>query len=428
MLKINWKWIYPGLKIKRWVIVISIGVMMLVSGTMCLSFGLLADPLIDKATTMQGFLFKLSAALISVGFISVITGVICLVKSVEALYLKRNPASRRGLVELAYEERGLSQGPKIIAFGGGTGLFNLLSGLKKYTRQITAVTTVADDGGSSGRLRTDMDIPPPGDIRNCLVALAESESLMENIMQYRFEDSEFSGHCFGNLLLAVLSKVKGSFADGVHEAHNILSVRGRVVPVVPRKLTLEAVHPDGTKTTGQDAISKCTKEISRIKLNPPPGDVSDEIKTLIREADIIVYGPGSLFTSVIPNIIVNGMEEALHSSRAIKIYVCNTMTQAGETSGFSVEDHVNALERHSSNKIIDMVLINNGPITEDHLKIYRNSGSDPVSEGSIANLEARGYSILHADVVNDSHYIHHHPDKLSRALMEIYRNENAKKS
>ncbi len=428
MLKINWKWIYPGLKIKRWVIVISIGMMMLVSGTMSLSFGLLANPLIDKETTMQGFLFRLSAALISVGFICVITGVICLVKSVEDLYVKRNPAPRRGLVDLAYEERGLSQGPKVIAFGGGTGLFNLLSGLKKYTRQITAVTTVADDGGSSGRLRTDMDIPPPGDIRNCLVALAESESLMEDIMQYRFEDSEFSGHCFGNLLLAVLSKVKGSFADGVYEAHNILSVRGRVVPVVPKKLTLEAVHPDGTKTTGQDAISKCTKEISRIKLNPPPGDVSDEIKTLIREADLIVYGPGSLFTSVIPNIIINGMEDALVKSRATKIYVCNTMTQAGETSGFSVEDHVNALARHTAHKIIDRVLVNNGPIDEAYRKKYMDVGSEPVTQGSTQDIESKGYTIIHADVVNNSHFIHHHPDKLSRALMEIYRNENAKKS
>lgn len=251
--------------------------------------------------------------------------------------------------------------PRIVCIGGGTGLSVILRGLKKYPLEITAIVTVADDGGSSGRLRNELQMPPPGDIRNVLVSLADTEPLLESIFQYRFQNGGgLEGHTLGNLMLAAMKEITGDFTQAIKELSRVLAVRGRVLPASEQDVTLLAEMSDGTIVQGESQIPKAQKRIKRVFLNPPePRPLAEAIEA-IEQADGIVIGPGSLYTSILPNLLVKDMAEAIRVARARKIYVCNVMTQLGETDDFTAYDHIRAIYDHVGERLLEVVIINNG--------------------------------------------------------------------
>ncbi|MDG4657154.1 YvcK family protein [Ectobacillus antri] len=270
-----------------------------------------------------------------------------------------------------------SRKPKMVIVGGGTGLSVLLRGLKKYPVDLTAIVTVADDGGSSGRLRNDMEIPPPGDVRNVLVALSDVEPLVEALFQHRFTTGDLSGHALGNLLLAGMTSITGDFFHAITEMSKVLNVRGRVLPAANQSVVLHAEYADGTVVTGESKIPYRGEKINRVFLTP--NDVEPLAETLneIRKADLLVFGPGSLYTSILPNLMVRKIGEAVLQAKARKVYVCNVMTQAGETMGYKASDHVQALHDHLG-PFIDTIIVNNGSIPERLLKRYEKELSTQV--------------------------------------------------
>ena len=263
------------------------------------------------------------------------------------------PASRENeLVDILYQRKQLSRGPKIVSVGGGTGLATLLTGLKEYTSNITAIVTVADDGGSSGRLRQQFDILPPGDIRNCLVALADASTMMRDLFQFRFEKgSDLAGHNFGNLFITVMTRLTGDFEKAIRETSKVLALRGQVIPSTLNNVVLVAEHKDGSVTEGEDKIPKANKPIDKVFLRPAGSEATPEALRAIREADLIVLGPGSLYTSIIPNLLIKEITGAIAASRAMKVYVCNVMTQPGETDGYTASNHIKALIEHSHPRV-----------------------------------------------------------------------------
>ena len=309
---------------------------------------------------------------------------------------------------------------RIVAFGGGTGMSTLLGGLKHHSPCITAVVAMADDGGSSGRLRQTLDALPPGDIRSCLVALARAEPMLARLFQYRFEDGELKGHSFGNLFLTALTKLTGSLVEAIEYANRILRVEGRVVPSTSRKVSLVAEHFDGTKTTGQSRVEQSGKPIRTVSLQPDPGEVSPTIREALAEADLITFGPGSLFTSVIPPLLVHGMCEAIAGSPALKVFVMNVMTQPGETDGFGAADHLDAFARHAPGVHLDAVLVHTGDIPPAVVTRYRGEGAEPV------RIEPEGdwlgsARLVRGDMANASDLVRHDPQRLSESLVELWR-------
>ncbi|UOY91061.1 YvcK family protein [Ectobacillus sp. JY-23] len=267
--------------------------------------------------------------------------------------------------------------PKMVIVGGGTGLSVLLRGLKKYPVDLTAIVTVADDGGSSGRLRNDMEIPPPGDVRNVLVALSDVEPLVEALFQHRFTTGDLSGHALGNLLLAGMTSITGDFFHAITEMSKVLNVRGRVLPAANQSVVLHAEYADGTVVTGESKIPYRGEKINRVFLTPHDVEPLAETLNEIRKADLLVFGPGSLYTSILPNLMVQKIGEAVLQAKARKVYVCNVMTQAGETMGYKASDHVQALHDHLG-PFIDTIIANNGPIPERLLKRYEKELSTQV--------------------------------------------------
>ena len=262
------------------------------------------------------------------------------------------------------------RGPKITAIGGGTGLSTMLRGLKKYTKNLTAVVTVADDGGGSGVLRRDIGMPPPGDIRHCMESLANVEPIMERLLTYRFQEGSLAGQSFGNLILAALNGVTGSFEEAVAQMSQVLAITGRILPVTSADVQLEAVFENGARVVGESKISSFKKEqdcrIAHVALLPERPAALPAALQAIREADLILMGPGSLYTSVIPNLLVEGVVEAICRSEALKIYVCNIMTQEGETEGYTAADHVDALLSHGAPGLVDLCLANSGRRRRPH--------------------------------------------------------------
>lgn len=253
-----------------------------------------------------------------------------------------------------------SKRPKIVCIGGGTGLSVMLRGLKKFPVDITAIVTVADDGGSSGRLRTDLQMPPPGDIRNVLIALADTEPLLESVFQYRFQTGEgLAGHTLGNLMLAAMKEITGDFTTAVKELSRVFSVRGRVFPASVQDVTLCAEMTDGTVIEGESQIPKVGKQIRRVYLQPASPPALDEAIQAILDADGVVIGPGSLYTSILPNLLVKDMAETIRQTQAVKIYICNIMTQLGETDGFHASDHIRAIYDHVGESFFDIAILNN---------------------------------------------------------------------
>ncbi|MEI6232973.1 MAG: gluconeogenesis factor YvcK family protein [Planctomycetota bacterium] len=414
------KWLRPGLRIKRWIAVILLGMLFAVFASMMLYLLAVSVQGMDGVGTE--LLIGAGLGYILSGF-CLITGIYRLIKSMWGLVDRR--AAQKGLVNAAYERAVLADGPKIVAIGGGTGLSCVLTGLKEYSFDITAVVSMADDGGSSGKLRQELGIVPPGDIRKCLIALADQEPLMSELLDFRFPDNELGGHNFGNLFLTALARIRGDFGEAVREANQILSVRGRVLPSTLDKISLVATHEDGSKTTGQAVISKTQKRIKTLELRPDPEPLAADIVTAIEEADLIVMGPGSLYTSIIPNLLIRGMPEALERSKAVKVFVSNIMTYEGETRGYDLPDLLKAFDAHSNGRqLYNVVLVNDGKYGETGMFTIKERNAHPVHYDAAAYAKAP-FKIVKADVVNPAFPIRHDSKKLAQALMRILKGAKA---
>ncbi|MCM3760624.1 YvcK family protein [Alkalihalobacillus oceani] len=308
----------------------------------------------------------------------------------------------------------------IVVIGGGTGLSVLLRGLKTFPVSITAIVTVADDGGSSGRLRKELDIPPPGDVRNVLVALAEVEPLVEQLFQHRFENGNgLSGHSLGNLLLAGMTSITGDFARGISELSKVLNVRGKVYPAANRSIVLHAEMEDGSIVTGESQIPRVHKKIKRVFLTPEEVEPLQESIQAIEEADLIVLGPGSLYTSVLPNLLVPGIAETIRKAKARKVYICNVMTQEGETDGYSAADHLQAIVDHCGEGLVEDILVHSSPVSSALQVRYAEEGASQVVVDQ-NRLRHMGVEII-ADrfVLEWHHMLRHDAVKVSHALLSL---------
>lgn len=316
------------------------------------------------------------------------------------------------------------KGPKIVAIGGGTGLSTMLRGLKRYTRNLTAIVTVADDGGGSGVLRREIGMPPPGDIRHCMEALANVEPIMEELMTYRFSEGALTGQSFGNLLLAALNGITGSFEEAVSQMSQVLAITGKILPVTSADVQLEAVFENGTRVVGESQISSFKKEqecfISHVNLIPSRPKATKQALTAIQKADLIILGPGSLYTSIIPNLLVEGVSESIQCSQALKLYICNIMTQEGETEGCTAGDHIQALIHHGMPDLLDICLANSAPVPENLLEKYQIEDATPLVVDE-ERIKALGIEVVERPLGCDTgNYARHDSDKLASAIYHLY--------
>ena len=399
------KWLSPGIGIKRWVGLAFFGVALIITGSILLrSEEYWATNILDLVLVISGIII-------------LILSIIKLLRSLIAAFI---PQSRNvALLDVLYQRKQLGKGPRVVTIGGGTGLSVLLSGLKEYTANITAIVTVADDGGSSGRLRQEFDILPPGDIRNCLVALADAPTLMQDLFQFRFDtNSELSGHSFGNLFITVMTRLTGDFEKAIKETSKVLALKGQVIPSTLDNVVLVARHKDGSVTEGEDKIPKSHRPIEQVMLKPSSPTAAPEAIKAIEEADIIILGPGSLYTSIIPNLLIKDIRDAVVSSSAIKVYVCNVMTQPGETDGFRVSDHIKVLAAHSHPKIFDYCIVNTAEVPTAMLKRYAQENSYLVVNDT-RNIEKLGYRVIENDVATTDALIRHDSGRLAKIILGL---------
>ncbi|MFH0753663.1 MAG: gluconeogenesis factor YvcK family protein [Candidatus Omnitrophota bacterium] len=397
------KWLYPGMQIKRWVLTSLFGVCVVAIGAY---FSAYPHP----------FVSTFGMVIVLCGIVFIVLGIGKMLISFITILL---PKREQDLVNILYQKRFLERGPKIVAIGGGHGLSNLLLALKEYTANITAIVTVADSGGSSGRLREQFNIVAPGDIRNCLVALADAPGLMGDLFQYRFpEKSELKGHNFGNLFLTALYEVGNrDFCQAIELTSKVLAIRGKVVPSTVANVHLVARYRDGKITEGEAKIPRCGVPIENVFLNMPDAAPTQGAIDAIHDADVIILGPGSLYTSVLPNLVIKGIPEAIESSSAFKIYVCNVMTQKGETENYTASEHVKALLKHSNRNIIDAVVVNASEVKDEvALKRYREESSVPVL-ADIEEIRAMGYKVFAEDILGVKDFVRHDSHKLTQILI-----------
>jgi uncharacterized cofD-like protein len=308
---------------------------------------------------------------------------------------------------------------KVVVIGGGTGLSVILRGLKNKPFHITAVVTVGDDGGSSGKLREDLNMPPPGDIRNVILALSDTEPLMEELFQYRFQQgSGLEGHNLGNLILAAMTEITGDFTTAIRETRRVLAVRGKVLPVTNQSIALHAETEDGEIIVGESQIPKASKKIKRVFLEPENVKPSSEAIQAIEKADMIVLGPGSLYTSLIPNLLVNGVADAIKKSNAKKVYICNVMTQPGETDQFSVFDHVKVLYEHMGCDLFDNVIVNTAKIPNELLEKYYKGRAFPVRIDR-EKLAQFGFNLIEEEILLIDEYVRHDASKIADIIEKL---------
>jgi uncharacterized cofD-like protein len=332
-----------------------------------------------------------------------------------------NPGFKGGMIDIYNRRQELAQGPRIVALGGGTGLSTLLRGLKQHSSNITAIVTVSDDGGSSGRLVQEKAMIPPGDMRNCLVALADAEKAMTDLFQHRFteESGTLSGHAVGNLLIAALfDQAHGDFEKAIEIASDVLAIRGRVVPSTLDHVRLRAVMEGGMEICGETAIVQSGLRIRRVFLEPETATPYEAALEAIEDADLICIGPGSVFTSVIPNLLVKGLAEAVRNAQCKKVYICNVMTQRGESDAFTASEHITALQASLDMKLFDTVVVNTGTPSEQALGKYRGAGQFLV-EADIDRIRAMGYKVLSGDFMNESDLVRHDPMRLAARLIGL---------
>lgn len=427
MLRKRWfRWLIPGLNIKRWLTLFSLGVGLLIIGISLMFnyqwLSVIEDIVLSYSYTLTGF-YNYNV-LIIVGLVLIIGGVICMLigtsKVIKTIMRAVLPDPSSKVSDIIFQNIRLDKGPKIVVIGGGTGLSNLLRGLKAHTSNLSAIVTVADDGGSSGRLRKDFQMIAPGDLRNCLVALAEQEGVMENLFRYRFEgNNELSGHSFGNLFITALAQVyDGDIEEALEAASKLLRVRGRVIPSSTELIKLSAEMMDGSIVDGESNIPHSGKPIRRVFSTPTNPKPEGAALQAIDEADVIILGPGSLYTSIIPNLLTDKIADHVRASKANKIYIANVMTQPGETSGYSLADHVQAIIDHSGVGIIDTVLANDGPLPIQMVEQYSAVGSEPVVIDS-KRLKEMGIRTVRATLISADKPAIHDPDRLGKVLMDI---------
>ncbi len=421
------KWLYPGMNVKRWLLLVPIGVFICLMGVV-----LIANiRVLDIADSLAGIIYEkygidLSspAPALVAGSILIIVGVLIIFISfrqvITSIANVLMPDRTESLGEMIYQRRSLAQGLRVVVVGGGTGLSTMLRGLKEYTSNIVAIVTVTDDGGSSGRLTRERGILPPGDIRNCLVALADAEPLMQQLFQYRFGENSgaMKDHSFGNLLIAVMTEITGDFELAVKETSKVLAIRGRVFPSTIQNVTLCAEMEDGSLREGETSIVEARQRIKHVFLHPADVKPLDEALQALAFADVVVLGPGSVYTSVIPNLLVKGIPEAIEKSGAIKIYVCNVMTQPGETDGFTASDHVRAILNNCEHKLFTHVLVNRQKPSEEMLEKYRKEGAELVVP-DIEVIREMGFRPVIADLISQTQVVRHDPARLAEAIFKI---------
>ncbi|HTC31450.1 MAG TPA: gluconeogenesis factor YvcK family protein [Candidatus Acidoferrum sp.] len=411
------RWLLPGLGIKRWLVLVVIGVALLVDGIyrwlVAEGGGLHINEGIDAFVDDYFSPSYLTWMFIIAGLVAIIYGLSRWLKS-----MTRTPRSGdQGLLDSLLVRR-LEQGYKVVAIGGGTGLSTLLRGLKRRTTNLTAVVTVSDDGGSSGRLQKELGVLPPGDVRNCLVALADDEALVTDLFRYRFEESgSLTGHSFGNLFLAAMSGITGNFDAAIKESSRVLNIVGRVLPTTLSVVQLCAELDDGTIVAGESNIPKTRQPIRRVFFDPGTAMPLDEVIEAIRAADAIVLGPGSLFTSILPNFLVERITYEVAHANAVKIYVCNVMTQPGETDHMTAADHVEALFRNAGARVCDYVIVNDEP-PHKLLMTYAEERQEPVIP-DIERIKALGVIPIRAQMISENLTVRHNPEKLADQVLEV---------
>jgi uncharacterized cofD-like protein len=416
-------WLVPGMKVKRWIFLSWLGLMLFSIG---LILYIKTSHLIVFEISIADFIKRISGyspktQLIDIFFI--VTGFVILIVGIQkwftSIYDEVVPDGGKNLVEMIYEKRYLGHGLKIVTIGGGTGLSTLLRGLKQFTSNITAVVTVADDGGSSGRLRREMGVLPPGDIRNCLVALAAEENLMSDLFQYRFAEGDcLAGHSFGNLFLVALTDIAGDFDKAIKQTSKILAIRGRVLPATLCPVSLCAIMDDGKIVEGESSITNDCRRIESVFLEPSDCKPPEEVLEVIQEADIIILGPGSLYTSVIPNLLIMGIAEAINESEAITVYVCNVMTQPGETDGFKASDHLKTIVKHTQGLQIDYCLINKEIPPSELLEKYEKENQFPV-ESDIEEIKNMNIRPICSSFISTIDLVRHDPEKLAERIIKL---------
>ena len=421
------QWLSPGIFVKRWLLTIYIGVLMTILGVaiwlkltpIFLLFQLLDSIVEFVARVIPHYLS--GPMVLGCGLFLMFWGHS---RSLGEISKVLRPDGGQTLLDMLWNNRRLNRGPKIVAIGGGTGLSTLLRGLKLYSANLTAIVTVADDGGSSGRLRRDFGVLPPGDIRNCIAALADEEKLLTELFQYRFAAGDgLMGHSFGNLFLTAMSEITGDLERAVVASSKVLAIRGRVLPATLTDVALWARLADGRTIKGESSIGASDGQIVEIGCNPANPPALPAAIAAIQEADYIIMGPGSLYTSVISNLLVPEIAAAIAARQVPRLYVCNIMTQPGETTGYTVADHIESIDRACGQKLFDAVLVQKNPPSAGCLQYYAEENSYPVLLDR-EDVKQLGRSIFAVNVMEedpDTRYLRHNPRRLAKALIHFYR-------
>lgn len=414
------KLLTPGIGVKRWLLLLLLGIFLVAAGCVYAALVLVDVHLFTNLEPAGEWLLGITGIMLGLGVAAF--AVVRLAGSILAPYRKHQQGR---IIDVVYAHKQRQKGMKVVVIGGGTGLPSVLRGLKQLTSNITAVVTVADDGGSSGRLRREMGVLPPGDLRNNIAALADDENLMTRLFQYRFNSGELGGHAFGNLFITALAGVTGSIETALVETERVLNIQGRVLPATLEDVDLSALVrlPGANRTVlvnGESDITQAGGQIDTLRLNPPDVLAYEASVRAILDADLVIIGPGSLFTSILPNLLVRGIAEALRATGAYRIYVCNVATQPGETEGFTVADHVLALERHVGRGVFQVVLANQSYPTQ-------NAGSNTVYVQPVPDHHEilQRYEMRYADLTDPERPWRHDPRKLSRAIFQLSEQERA---
>lgn len=406
------RWLLPGTGVKRWLLVALLGIVMLADA---------ADRWIvaqGSATNVNELLDGIVNDYFSPGNLTWILGVLGVLLLAAGVVFALRALFRAAAAHGIGGQSHLREGYKIVAIGGGTGLSTLLRGLKRRTSNLTAVVTVTDDGGSSGRLTKELGVLPPGDIRNCLVALADDEALVTELFSYRFNEGEgLSGHSFGNIFLAALTGVTGNFDSAIRESSRVLNIVGCVLPATLEQVRLCAEMQDGGVVAGESQIPLARKPIARVFLEPASVQPLEQVIAAIHEADAIVLGPGSLFTSILPNLLVDGIAKAIASSHAVKIYVCNVMTQPGETTGMTAADHVRTLLANGQERVCEYVIVNDQP-PKRLLAAYEEEGQGPVTP-DVERIAEMGLRPVAAGVISEAENVRHDANRLASVVLSV---------
>lgn len=415
------KWLYPGMHVKRWIVLLMLGFMAFaLAGAMFLAWVYrtfsVPEPFTDPVQTITLQFIPHPFRELLVGSIGLTITVLAIWKFYASLMeVVFEPRKRERLVDLVYARRLLKTGPKIVTIGGGTGQAVLLRGLKEYTNNLTAIVTVVDDGGSSGRLRREFGALPPGDVRQCIGALAIAEPLMTRLLNYRFsKGNSLEGHSLGNLMMLAMADLTGNFESGIRELSRVLAVRGQILPSSLESVKLCAELEDGSTISGESAVREADSAIKRVYLDPQNPAAFSDARQAILDADFIILAPGSLYTSLLPNLLVPEIAQAVSDSSALKLYVCNVATEPGETTHYGVEEHLAALRNHAPAGICKAVLVN------DQTSVPSANGSYELVGMSSDRGEIDGIPTSSADVIDVDYPSQHDPVKLAQAVMQVY--------